>query len=75
MLAGKRFRLRTPTIGVDKTGESKIAVTIPAGVTIEIVRGTSPNDSMVDVVWNGRTMVMFIQDIQERGEEVTNQKP
>jgi len=74
MFTGKRFRLKTPTVGVEKTAESQIAVTIPAGVTIEIAHGPSPNNPMVDVVWEGRRMIMFVQDIQERGEEVTSRR-
>jgi hypothetical protein len=44
VLTGRRFLLRSSTIGVDTTSEKRIAVTIPAGVTIEITGGPHHND-------------------------------
>jgi hypothetical protein len=72
MLTGKRFRLMTATLAIDSSGEKRIAVTVPAGSVIEVIRGPRPNDTrMVHVRWNTRVLVMFTADVEGRGQEVT----
>jgi hypothetical protein len=75
MLTGKRFRLKTDTLAIDSSGEQRLAVTVPAEEIIEVIRGPRPDDiRMVDVRWNGRVLVMFAEDIQGRGQEITSRK-
>jgi hypothetical protein len=68
---GKRFRIKTPTFGISAIRNQRIPVAVPANSTIEVVSHTHEN-RMVDVVWEGHTLMMFAQDIRERGEEVTD---
>ena len=73
MLTGKRFRLTTDTLAIDSTGEKRIAVTVPAKQVIEVIRGPRPDDKrMVDVRWDGKVLVMFHEDIEDRGEEIAD---
>ncbi len=70
MLSGKRFKLETPTVAVETVGGKRVAVTVPAGETIKVVSGPRHGDRMMDVLWNGRIIMMFAVDVEERGTEV-----
>ena len=71
MWTGKRFRLKTDTMGIDTVDDKRVAVTVPAGTIIEVTGGPRPNDRrMVDVRRDGRALVMFLEDVQNRGEAV-----
>jgi hypothetical protein len=72
MLAGKQFRLKVDTLAIatDDTGK-RVAITVPSGATVRILSGPRPDDTrMVDALWQRRTVVMFADDIQTRGQEV-----
>lgn len=71
MLSGKTFRLKTPALAVENMADGRYAVHVPSGEILTILSGPKPDDRrMVDVVWNGRTPVMFAEDIMNRGEEI-----
>jgi hypothetical protein len=71
MLTGKRFRLRSETIGIEQKDGKLVAVTVPAGSVVTITSGPRPNDMrLVDTVWEDKTLVMFAEDVQARGDEV-----
>lgn len=62
MLTGKRFRLTWDTLAIESIGEKRIAVTVPSGEIIEVIRGPRPDDKrMVDVRWSGKVLVMFTE--------------
>jgi len=72
MLSGKRFRLNKETIAVDSSKGTKTAIQIPQDAIIQIVNGPTQADSrMVEVLWDGHPLIMFVEDIQQRGEDVT----
>ena len=71
MLSGKRFSLTRSTIAVDMVDGKHTAVGIPAGATIEVLPGSRNGDTTVEVLWDGRDVVMFVVDVTERGTEVT----
>jgi hypothetical protein len=73
MLSGKKFRLNNTTLAVENMAEERRAVQVPAGETITVLSGPKPSDSrMVDVLWNNRTLLMFLEDIQRRGQEISD---
>ena len=75
MLTGKRFRLKTDTMGIGTVDDKRVAVTVPAGAMIEVTGGPRANDMrMVDVRSGGRELVMFLEDVQNRGESVTEKR-
>jgi hypothetical protein len=75
MLTGKRFRLKADTMGVGTVDDKRVAVTVPADAIIEVTGGPRPNDKrMVDVRWDGRALVMFVEDVQNRGEAVRKKR-
>jgi len=74
LLTGKKFHLKQDTISIETLGDSRSVVMVPSGEVVTVLHGPSPDDKrMVDVRWDDRTLVMFAEDIQRRGEEVTEQ--
>jgi hypothetical protein len=71
MLAGKRFRLKSETVAIETHGDKRIAITIPSGEVVEVIRDPLPTDArMVGIRWNGRPLVMFTEDVEGHGEEI-----
>ena len=74
MLTGKRFKLAKATLAIDVIDGKRTAITIPAEATIKVVSEPSGHgDQMIHALWEGRTVVMFAVDIQERGTGITGQ--
>jgi hypothetical protein len=73
-LSGRRSRLRAATVAVDKSGGNALAVTIPAGAVVEVVRGPGPGQKFLDISWDGRPLGLFLADLKLRGEDVTDQR-
>ncbi len=71
VFTGKRFRLSASTLGILSENGERIAVKVLKDAIVEVTSGPRPDDQrMVDVVWEGKTLTMFAQDIRDRGEEV-----
>jgi hypothetical protein len=70
MLTGKRFTLESSTMAVDTDSGKRKAVTIPASSVIKVVSLPRSGDPMVEVLWEGRVVLMFIVDVEERGTEI-----
>ena len=71
MLTGKRFRLKKETLGIESIDGNRIAVPVPAESIVEVTSGPTEHDMrMVEVHWEGRALVMFTEDIRQRGQEV-----
>jgi hypothetical protein len=69
VLTGKRYRLNAATLTIESSGNKGTAITIMEGEIVEVLRGPRPDDTrMVDVRWNGKELVMFLQDLYDRGE-------
>jgi hypothetical protein len=69
---GQRFRLNSPSMGTLIQDGKKIVFQIPAGseiVAIDPIPVQISKDllSKVNIQWQGKTMTMFLVDVQERG--------
>ena len=67
-MRGQRYRMKTPTLAIMAHNGQNIPVTIPMGGEIEIVGGPLDGERLLDVEWEGKTVMMFTIDIRERGE-------
>ena len=70
MLAGKRFRLETETSAVETVDGKRVAIMIPAQAIIKVISDQRHGETMMDVLWDGRTVSMFPVDVEERGTEL-----
>jgi hypothetical protein len=64
-----RVRLLKATLGVFTA--TRLARAVPEGSIIEIPTAPSQNARLVDVIWDGNAMMMFVQDLRERSEIVS----
>ena len=64
MSGDRLYRIDKPVIGVhcDKTGKTQI--TLPAGAIIELLNSIAEGARIIGVKWEGRILMMFLQDIQ-----------
>lgn len=70
MLTGRRFKLAVATVAVETLDDKLHAITIPAGSDIKVVSGPRNGDRMMDVLWEGRVVMMFAVDVEKRGTEI-----
>ena len=65
------FRLKTPTLGTISSDDGhRVAVTIPQNAIVTVFNGPLDDNRMVDVLWEGKTVMMFALDLRNRGERV-----
>ena len=67
----KTFKLEIPTLAIgDVDGDGKREVlSIPAGETVELIADPSPENKVVDVLWEGRMVAMCTIDLNLWGIE------
>jgi len=63
-----RYRINNPTIALFEQDGRHVADTVPAGAVIEINSDTFDGDKLLEVVWNGKPVLMFTQDLRKRAE-------
>jgi len=61
------YRLNAETLGIISTDWRRMIVKIPEGSTVTVVNATSMGSRMVDILWKGDTVMIFVQDLRERG--------
>jgi hypothetical protein len=70
MFTGKKFRLTSATIGVVAASEQKTVVRIPRDAVVQVLSGPLGNDRTLDVLYEGQTLMMFVDDIVHGAEEI-----
>ena len=61
------YRLNAEMLGIISTDWRRMTVRIPEGSTITVVDGHLDGSRMIDVLWEGDTVMIFVQDLQDRG--------
>jgi len=69
-MAAKRYRIKDPTIAMFHDEECGIARKISAGEIVEVPAASLDGNKLVEVIWDGRQVHMFMQDLQTRAEEI-----
>jgi hypothetical protein len=62
-----RFRLREAIVAIPSLRQSLTIITVPRDVVLEVV-GEPQKSGLVEVLWEGRQIAVFVQDIESRGE-------
>ena len=65
-----RYRILSPTLALVLTGARHVAHTVPAGAIVENDGPPLDGEKLVEVVWEGKRVMMFIQDLRARSEPV-----
>ncbi len=69
-IRGQRYRLKTPTLAIINQDGQNRPITIPHGAVVKVIDGPLDGNRLVDVKWDGKTVMMFTTDIRERGEQL-----
>jgi hypothetical protein len=67
-----RYRITNPTIALFHEDGRHVARTVPAGAVIHVDRAAFDGNKLVDVTWEGKTVMMFTQDLRSRAEPAPN---
>ena len=62
-----RYRFNSPTLALLEEEGHHVARTVPAGAIVE-VDGTLEAGRLVEVLWDGKRVMMFAQDLKSRAE-------
>jgi hypothetical protein len=62
-----RYRFNSPTLALLEEEGRHVARTVPAGAIVE-VEGIFESDKLVEVLWDGKRVMMFAQDLKSRAE-------
>lgn len=72
MLTGKSFRLTSEIVGIESKDGNRTAVRVPAESIVEVTHGPTQKADvqMIEVLWEGRTIMMLPEDVVGRAEEI-----
>ena len=75
MLRSTLYRLSRDTVSLETNGSQKRIVRIPQNAVIEVFKARQGPEGkpMSRVFWEGKTLEMFTEDIQSRGEVIIAQ--
>ena len=70
-MKGQIYRFKTPTLAILTLEDGhRIPMTIPVGGTVEVTATDINGNRLVDVLWEGKAVMMFTIDLRERAERV-----
>ena len=64
----KRYLIKEPTIAMFQENGVYVARTVASGMIVEVQNNPIEGDKLVDVVWSGKNVMMFTQDLRNRAE-------
>ena len=64
------YRIHSPIMALFERGGRHMAETVPVGALVEIDSDTFDGNKLVEVIWVGKRVMMFSQDLRTRGESV-----
>lgn len=75
MLSSTLYRLNRDTISLETCGERRQLVRVPQGAVIEMLKLLLGPEGrqMARVFWEGKTLEMFAEDIEQRGKMLLTQ--
>ena len=64
------FKLREAIVAVDTASSQSLTIfTVPRGAVIKAM-GEPQKSGLVEAIWNGQRIAVFIQDVRSRGESI-----
>jgi hypothetical protein len=63
-----RYRINDPTIAMFQVEGGYVARTMSSGTIVDVCNEAIDGDRLVDVIWDGRKVMMFTQDLRSRAE-------
>lgn len=66
-MLGESYRLNQQTIGLSSEADDRVSIFIPKNAVVTVIEGPLNGNRMVDVKWEGRVVMIFADDLRERG--------
>ncbi len=64
-----RYHVKSPTVALFLKDNGLLGTQMVSAGTVVTVDGSGPeDDKLIDVVWDGRKVMMFTRDLQSRAE-------
>ena len=70
MMADEKYHIKSPTIVLFLKDGHFVSQMIPEGTVITLEGATFNGNKLIDVVWEGKVVMMFTQDVRSRAERV-----
>jgi hypothetical protein len=67
-MEGISYRLNAETLGILSKAQQRIVVLIPYNAVVTVVNGPLNGNRMVDVMWEEKLVMIFVEDLRARGE-------
>jgi len=64
-----KYRINSPTMALFSEDGQKAAGIVPGGSVVVIDEDLFQENKLVEVLWDGKKVFMFAQDVRSRGEE------
>jgi len=63
-----RYRITNPTLALFQEDGHHVAHTVPTGAFVTVDSAAFDGEKLVNVTWDGKTVMMFTQDLRLRAE-------
>ena len=64
----QKYRINSPTLAMFAVDGQHVAQVVPEGTTITTDGKKFNGEKLIEVVWNGKVVMMFTQNVRSRGE-------
>jgi len=64
------YRITSPALALFVKDGAYVSQMVPKGTIVTTDGATFNGDKLVDVLWDGRAVMMFTQDLRSRAEKV-----
>jgi hypothetical protein len=64
------YKLNGSIPAIESVGGHRTAIMIPEGALVRVISPPLPYSRMVDILWDGRTLAVFLEVLTERSVEV-----
>jgi hypothetical protein len=69
-MAAEHYRIKDPTIAMFHDDGRGVVYTVQAGTVVELSNGPLDGDKLVEVIWDGKAVLMFTQDLRLRAQRI-----
>jgi hypothetical protein len=66
-VTGETYRINKAVLSIHSADGQRMPLVIPVGAWVVVENGPLDGTRMVDVNWDGKTVMMFTADLRERG--------
>ncbi|MGJ5818838.1 hypothetical protein [Paludibaculum fermentans] len=67
----QRYVINIPTLVVAIQGTAKMPITIPSASVVDVPQKVEELQGLIEVEFNGENVLMFAEDIKQRGKPVS----